>query len=632
MTAEKVRPIETPQPAPPGPATQGEQALHHAQYLPIADYGVIGDGRGIALVSKTGSIDWWCLPHPDGDPIFARLLDSHLGGYFVVQPRGPYQSRQYYVDETAILVTEFQTDEGVVRISDFMPALTEDQKKRFPVPFRMIVRRVQGVSGRVPLRVQLKARPEYASRTPHARQQRVGLYALQWGDQAVHLTSSVPLRVDPGLLSAELDAVAEQQVELLLTYSPEAPAELPVLGSVDLLERLTEQFWRNWCQACTYTGPYAAAVYRSALTLKLLSYAPTGAIVAAATTSLPEDVGGVRNWDYRYCWVRDAAFTIRALLALGHSREAHAFAMWLLYTTRLTHPNLQVLYTIYGESHIPEKTLDYLDGYEHSRPVRVGNAASNQFQLDVYGEVLDALRIYRRAGGGFDRDARGLIAGMAGVIADRWCEPDDGIWEVRSGRAQHIHSKVMAWTGLQAVIEIAKQDPLGVSIEHLQQVSDEIKAWVLEHGFDKEIGSFTRTPGHDLDAALLVIPLVGFLEGNDPRVISTVDTIRKHLADGPLVYRYKGQDGLPGQEGAFLICSFWLVEALTHIGRLDEAHQLFMDLLGHCNGLGLLSEEIDPSSGALLGNFPQAFSHIGLINAALTLQEAETGETGGPTS
>ena len=592
-------------------------------YPPIADYGVIGDGRSVALVSRGGSIDWWCLPRFDGDPVFGRLLDDRLGGSCTIHPRAAFTSHHCYVGDSNVLATEFTVDTGSMRLVDFMPALTEAQKRRYPVPFRLIVRRIEVLQGRVPLRVAVHARPNYGTATPRIQRQGLQRFAVSWGDQALHVTCSAPLTAVSGSLVGDLELVAGQRVDLLISFSPEAPAELPTLASVDLLQQLTEQFWSDWAGQCAYEGPYREAVLRSALTLKLLTYAPSGAIVAAPTTSLPESIGGVRNWDYRYCWLRDAAFTVRALLGLGYRREAHAFAEWLLYTTQLTHPALQVLYTVYGEAHVPERTLDYLDGYRHSRPVRVGNAASNQLQLDVYGEVLDALRIYRRTGGTFDRDARNLVTGLAQVITRRWREPDDGIWEVRSGRAQHVHSKVMAWAGLRAARELAQRDSLGVSPSELTRVADEIHAWVLAHGYDAAAGSFTRTPGHNLDAALLVIPLVDFLPYRDPRVISTVEAVQRHLAHDDLVYRYVGQDGLPGGEGAFVLCSFWLVEALAHIGRLDEAHANFQRLLQRRNVLGLLSEEIDPGSGAFLGNFPQAFSHIGLINAAVTLQELE---------
>jgi GH15 family glucan-1,4-alpha-glucosidase len=458
------------------------------------------------------------------------------------------------------------------------------------------------------------------------RQLRGDRYVFEWGAQVLHLVSSTPLRIEAGTLTATVNLLAGSRIDLVLSYGLDAPADLPTLSTLPLVQQLTQAFWGNWSGVCQYTGPYREAVLRSALILKLLTYAPSGAIIAAPTTSLPEQIGGVRNWDYRYCWLRDAAFTIRALLSLGYRQEAHAFAEWLLHTTQLTHPELQVLYTVYGHAHVPEQTLEHLEGYRGSRPVRVGNAAANQFQLDVYGEVLDALLLYRRSGGRFDRDGRRLIGGLAQVLLQRWTEPDDGIWEVRSGRAQHIHSKVMAWVGLERVIELSRLDDLGISVARVATARDAIRCWVLDHGYDPALGAFTRAPGQGLDAALLVIPMVRFLDPQDQRVVRTVEAIQRQLTHQELVYRYVGPDGLPGGEGAFVICSFWLVEALAHLGRLDQAHASFERLLARRTPLGLLAEEIDPASGAQLGNFPQAFSHIGLINAALTLTQRASGK------
>ncbi len=594
-------------------------------YLPIADYGVIGDARSIALVSRNGSIDWWCIPLFDGDAVFARLLDSKLGGYFSIEPDGDYQVSRTYLGETNILTTTFNTGGGEVRLVDFMPALTEVQKQTFPIPEREIVRRIEGISGTVRMRICVKVRPGYGNRTPHIRTLWEGCYMISWGGVALHLMSSVPLEAGgDGVLVATVDVSQGDRVDLALAYSKEAPAELPRLDSLDLIQQLTRSFWLGWSRVCSYRGPYRNTVVRSALALKLLTYAPSGAIIAAATTSLPEVIGGSRNWDYRYCWLRDSAFTVRALLELGYTAEAHAFAHWLLYATRLTHPEIRTLYTTYGQAQANEKELDHLDGYRGSKPVRVGNAAINQFQLDVYGEVIDALTLYHRSGGEFDVDGRRLIKGLSDVIIKRWNEPDDGIWEKRSSRQQHVHSKIMAFVGMERTLELARNNGLKVDTVKVARTRDAIRDWVVTHGFDSRLGSFTSVPNGDLDAALLVAPLVSFLDPQDPRIVGTVDAIQRRLARGELVYRYLSEDALPGQEGAFVICSFWLVEALARIGRTDEAHELFQSALEHCNDLGLLSEEIEVDSGQMLGNFPQAFSHIGLINAALTLSDADT--------
>lgn len=596
----------------------------------IADYALIGDARSCALVSAHGSIDWWCLPRFDSDPVFNRLLDARRGGFFSIHPTTPFRTTRRYLPDTNILETTFTTQTGQARLLDFMPALTEPQKRELALPFREVIRRVEVTRGDVVIQVTLAPRPHFGAVTPLLKQPHPDHYAFHWGANVLHLASTHRLTLRGGTLTGSISLKTGDRLDLALSYSDIAPAYLPLLGTLDLLERLTTEFWESWSGICTYRGPYRDAVLRSALVLKLLTYAPSGAIVAAPTTSLPETIGGVRNWDYRYCWLRDAAFTVRALLRLGYRNEAHAFSEWLLHATRLTHPELSILYNVFGETKIPEHRRPDLDGYRGSRPVRIGNAAHKQFQLDIYGEVVGALALYRKSGGEFDRDARNLISGIAHVIMKRWHEPDDGIWEVRSGRAQHVHSKVMAWVGLDLIIELAERyDRIRVSTEHARATADAIKSWVVDVGYDTHLRAFTRTPGSpDLDAALLVIPLVHFLPPDDPRISTTIDAIRRHLAIDDLVYRYRGDDGLPGQEGAFLICSFWLVEALARTGQVDEAHRLFRRLIDRRNDLGLLSEEIDPDTGALLGNFPQGFSHIGLINAALTLEEEGTAQRG----
>ena len=590
----------------------------------IHDHGVIGNCRSAALVSRRGTIDWLCWPRFDSPSIFGALLDDRAG-HWSLHPTAPFSSRQRYVPGTNVLETRFRTAGGSVVVTDFMPAVSEEEKHELLLAEHEILRLVRCEGGEVEIESVLRPRPGYAQgafRIRDAGKLGVRIHT----DQGLMIArGSVPLAIVDGEEIRGRKLLREgDELYFSLVFAADAPAVLAPGESCRKLYEHTLRFWRGWVSKLRYHGPMREAVERSALALELLVYAPSGAVVAAPTTSLPERVGGDLNWDYRYCWLRDAAFTIRAMLSLDYQKEAHAFAEWLLHVTRLTHPELQVLYTLYGEADVPERTLDYLEGYRGSRPVRVGNAAAEQFQLDVYGEVIDALRIYQRVGGTFDRDGRRLIAGLAEVIARRWREPDDGIWEVRSGRAQHIHSKVMAWVGLQAALEIAQHVPLPISVAHLARTADEIQAWVLRHGYDADLGAFTRTlGGGDLDAALLVIPMVDFLDQSDPRVAQAVRAIERGLSHDDLVHRYLGVDGLPGEEGAFLICSFWLVEALARTGRLDEAHERFQRLLARANPLGLLAEEIDPVSGEQLGNFPQAFSHIGLINAALTLHEVE---------
>lgn len=607
--------------AEPGPLQQSAEAAERDRYVPISDYAIIGDSRSIALVSRGGSIDWWCLPRFDGDPVLAKLIDSEHGGSFEITPADVIETIRTYIPDTPVLITRHRTATGAVCVTDFMPALSEEQKRTHPIPFRCIVRRIRCEEGTVRLRIALRVRPAYGRRGARMKRLRPDAWAIEPVRGIMHLMTPVEVQVTGDVLGTDVELEAGDRIDLAVGFSEEAPADLPVLRLTDTIQKMTIEFWQNWAGMCTYDGRYRDAVVRSALTLKLMTYAPSGAIVAAPTTSLPEWIGGPRNWDYRLCWLRDAGFTIRALMRIGYRREAHAFAHWLLHTTRLTHPRLQVLYTLFGEERVEERLLDWLDGYRGSKPVRIGNAAAQQFQLDVYGEVADALALYHRTGGTFDSDALYLVRGIADVIARRWNEPDFGIWEARAGVRQHVHSKVMAWVGLQRCIELAHTEPALQMLHRYSGVRDEIFRWVMEHGYNAANNTFTATPGHDLDAALLVIPLVDFLPANDPRVIGTVEAIQRRLARGELVYRYLMDDGLPGREGAFVICSFWLVEALARMQRADEATELFERLLTRCNDVGLLSEEIDPESGELLGNFPQAFSHIGLINAALTLGE-----------
>jgi GH15 family glucan-1,4-alpha-glucosidase len=593
------------------------------RYAPIDDYAVIGDGRSAALVSASGSIDWWCLPRFDGDPVFGRLLDADAGGSFVIRPREPFRVERRYLEGTVVLATDFITSGGRARLVDFMPALPEAAKRTHPVPHRSIVRRVVGLRGSVRLEVLLRPRPRYGARAPRVCRRPRGHFALEWDDKVLYVVTQLALQPADGFLTGTHEIQAGERIDVALAYSTEAPGDILPLAALDAVQELTEAYWRGWCSNCAYQGPHREAVLRSVLTLKLLAYAPSGAIVAAPTTSLPEEIGGVRNWDYRYCWLRDAAATVRALLRLGYRTEAHAFAEWLLYLTRLTRPRIQVAYTVFGEPRLAEREVSHLEGYRASRPVRVGNAATAQFQLDVYGEVLDALALYQRSGGRFDRDASRLVRGLCEVILERWQEPDEGIWELRDGRGQRIHSKVMAWLGLERALEIAPALRTRLPTERIARGRDQIRSWVLTHGWDQARGAFSSVPGDPrLDAALLQLPTTGFLPARDPRVLGTIDAVVRQLARDDLVFRYRHPDGLPGREGAFLVCSFWLVEALALAGRADEAHGLFERLMERRNDLGLLAEEVDPETGAALGNFPQGLSHLGLVNAALTLEEA----------
>jgi GH15 family glucan-1,4-alpha-glucosidase len=597
-------------------------------YPPITDYALIGDGRTAALVSRTGSLDWLCLPRFDADPVFSRILDADLGGSWTIVPEDIVRIHRAYRPHTNVLDTTFTTATGQLRLTDFFPALHEHQKPAFPLAQTLLLRRLRCLSGRVAITVTIRLRPRYGRQTPELRSFAGHWYQYGWGHSQAILFASRPLERRGALLHGTFVLEAGQSADFALAYADEAPVELPVPQLFDTFERLTVDYWTEWALRCSYTGPYRQAVERSALVLKLLTYAPSGAIVAAPTTSLPEWPGGPRNWDYRYCWLRDAAFTVRSLLGLGYHEEADAFVDWILHATRLTQPELHVLYTVYGEPDIPERLLVDLDGYRSSRPVRVGNAAARQFQLDVYGEVIDALARYRLFGRPLDREVYRFLRGLAEVIVRRWREPDDGIWEVRSGRVHHVHSKVMALVGLRHLERLAILDGVRLPLERYRRAAEEIERWLVTYGVDPVRNAFVATPGGEPDAALLWVALQDvFLSPEHPWVIGTVEAIQRELAHQELVFRYHRNDGLAGPEGAFVICSFWLVEALARLGRLDQAHEHFARLLTRASDLGLYAEEIDPRTGEHLGNFPQAFSHIGLISAALALEEASTPST-----
>jgi GH15 family glucan-1,4-alpha-glucosidase len=579
---------------------------------PIADYAVIGDTRSIALISRRGSIDWLCWPRFDAPSIFARLLDADKGGHFSIAPAVPFTATRRYVGETNVLETTFACGGGEATLLDLMPVLTEEEKRHRLTPFRQILRRVECVRGEVPIAVDFVPRPDYARVVPRL-ELRDGRVCCAWGALVLNLRSDA--RFDERGTAAFTLRKGERRT-FALGYDDHTPAVFPTLDGDDVERSLA--FWSRWSSQLTYKGPYRDAVLRSALVLKLLTYAPSGGIVAAATTSLPEKIGGIRNWDYRYCWLRDASFTVSALYDCGFEREGAAFLDWLLYSTRLTQPRLQILYDVFGESHLPERSLEHLDGYRGSRPVRVGNDAHDQFQLDVYGEVLGALEEATLRGEALDRDRRRVLQRLADVVTKRWREPDDGIWEKRGGRRQHIHSKIMAWSALDCAERLTgKTSP----------AKKKILDYVLSEGFDRGINSFVAVAGEtDVDASLLYAARVGIVPPDDPRMLGTIDAIRARLGRGELLYRYDTRsedDGLPPGEGAFLACSMWLVEALAIANRRAEAEEIFEKVLRRANDVGLFSEEIDPDTGELLGNFPQALTHIGLMNAALCLSDED---------
>jgi len=590
--------------------------------LRIEDYAMIGDTESGALVGKNGSIDWLCAPRFDSPAFFAALLGTEANGYWQIAPAGEVRRVQRrYRHGTVVLETDFVTDDGAVRLVDFMPPHDGHTD---------LVRVVEGVRGRVAMQMRLAPRFDYGRLIPSLARIDQGAFAVA-GPDAVCLRTPVDLREDGAAVSAAFTVSAGERVPFHLIWYP---SHLPRPEPADPFEMLehTQAWWREWSGRCQYEGPYRDDVVRSLITLKALTYAPTGAIVAALTTSLPEEIGGQRNWDYRYCWLRDGAFTLVPLIRMGYMDEALAWRDWLFRAVAGDPGQLQLMYGIGGEHRLTELELPWLSGYEGSRPVRIGNAAWEQFQLDIFGEVL--VVAYRAWQAGLqERDFTRLpgidLKAMVDIVELRWREPDEGIWEVRGERKHFTFSKVSAWAALESAIRLAEGTGRAAPLERWRRVRDEIHADVCAHGFDTKRNSFVQHyGGTGLDASLLLIPIFGFLPPQDPRVLATIDAIQREICSGPFVWRYstdEGVDGLAGSEGAFLICSFWLVSALALAGRVEEAERNLEQLRGLQNDVGLLSEEYDPVGRRLLGNFPQAFSHIGLLHSIFTISDAKAG-------
>jgi GH15 family glucan-1,4-alpha-glucosidase len=599
----------------------------HRSDPPIDDHAIVGDCRSAALVSRDGSLYWLCFPRYDSPSLFAALLDIEQGGRFCIRPSGPFRAERRYLPDTNILQTTFHTPAGVVALCDLMPVTSEADKRAALLPEHAVLREIEGVAGEVEMEIIYEPRPDYGRQRLRLESRgALGLWC-QSGDAALVLRSELPLeRAGDGTSAHGVARIrAGERKHLMLVYSRDAPTVVPPLGehARRQVER-SARWWQEWASRCTYRRPYREAVVRSALALKLMAYAPSGAVVAAPTTSLPERLGGERNWDYRYCWLRDAAFTLRALFTLGYPEEAEAFLHWMLHATRLTWPELQVLYDVFGEAHLPERELPHLAGYAGSRPVRIGNDAHGQLQLDVYGEVLQAAALFARRNGHFDRDTRHLLNSLGQTVCKRWREPDEGIWEGRSGRAHHTHSKALCWVALDCLVKMHEAGQCTVDIDRFRMQRDAIRAEIERRGYNEQLQSYTRTfDGDDLDASLLTLPLYGYVAATAPRMRATSQRIHERLARGCLLYRYETRtdDGLPPGEGAFGICSFWAVECRARAGEVEAATRAFEELLGYANDVGLFAEEIDPATGAALGNFPQAFTHVGLINAALTLAQ-----------
>ena len=582
----------------------------------IEDYAVLGDTETIALVGVDGSIDWLCFPRFDSAACFAALLGTPDEGRWRIAPAGQVQRvRRRYRENTLILETELETADGAVRLIDFMPIRSRAAD---------LVRIVEGVRGCVPMSCELAARFDYGAITPWIRPER-DRWHLVAGPDALEVQTPVALEHVDGRLVARFDVHAGQRVPFTITWHRSFdPA--PAHRDPEQMLQHTEHYWHEWMSGCRDRGPYADAVRRSLLTLKALTYAPSGGIVAAGTTSLPEDLGGVRNWDYRYCWLRDATFTLQALLDSGYREEAHAWREWLVRAVAGEPAKLRIMYGVAGERRLEEHTLDWLAGYEGSRPVRIGNAAAAQRQLDVYGELMDLLFQARTAGIEADDDAWAIQRATLDWLESHWDEPDEGIWEVRGPRQHFTFSKVMVWTAFDRAVRTVEKLALDGPVDRWRALRAQIHDETCRRGFDAQRGAFTQAFGSSsLDASLLLIPIVGFLPPTDDRVLGTIAAIERDLVHDGFVHRYathhdgENLDGLPGSEGAFLACSFWLVDALVLVGRVDDARAIFERVLAVRNDVGLLSEEYDTRYKRLVGNFPQAFSHVGLINSAHNL-------------
>jgi GH15 family glucan-1,4-alpha-glucosidase len=585
----------------------------------IEDYALIGDCQTAALVGRDGSIDWLCVPQFDSPACFAALLGTPENGRWLLAPRGDVrQVRRQYRDRTLVLETEFDTQDGTVALIDFMPP-----RSRVPD----LIRIVEGRRGRVPMQMDLVIRFDYGSVVPWVRGLGRGITAIA-GPDMLALRTDVETRGEDLRTKAEFDVAEGQRACFHMTWYPsneERPAELDTASALEE----TEAWWREWAERCTVGDEWCQAVRRSLITLKALTFAPTGGIVAAATTSLPEQLGGVRNWDYRYCWLRDSTFTLYALMLAGYYDEAAAWREWLLRAVAGEPSRLQIMYGLAGERRLTELELSWLPGYEGAAPVRIGNGAWGQHQLDVYGEVMDSLHQARRFGLDGGGDAWRVQHAIMEFLESDWREPDEGIWEVRGPRRHFTHSKVMAWVAFDRAVKAVEQFGLDGPVERWRALRDEVHAEVCREGFDPDLGAFVQSYGsRELDASLLMVPLVGFLPPEDPRVRGTVEAIERVLVTDGLVNRYTSGsrvDGLPPGEGAFLLCTFWLADCLALIGRHDDARAIFDRLLSIRNDVGLLAEGYDPHSGRMVGNFPQAFSHVGLINTAYNLAHAPSG-------
>jgi GH15 family glucan-1,4-alpha-glucosidase len=599
-----------------------DRSLHRiGGYAPIDAYAAIGDGRTVALVARDGGIDWLPLPELDSASVFCAVLDAERGGCFALAPHVPYAIERRYLPGTNVLETVFTTEGGAVRVTDAMTV-----PDRNLGPLRELSRRVEGLAGRVPMAWSVEPRFGYAE-APVRIDWRAGVPVATAGGDALAVCSfgAGEPEVADGVVRGRFEALEGARAMVAICAASHEPLVIPARDELESRLDATVATWRRWTDDLAYEGPWRDAVIRSALALKLLVHAPSGALAAAATTSLPEEMGGERNWDYRYSWVRDSAFMLNALLGLSCAPEARAYFWWLMHASHLTHPRLRVLYRLDGGARAPERELA-LDGHRGSRPVRAGNAAAGQRQLDTYGELMQTAWLYARSGHRIDRDIARRLAGVADLVGRIWREPDAGIWEVRSEERHFTQSKMMCWIALDRACELAGRGLIpGRHAERWRVEADTIGEFVETRCYSKDKRSYVRAADSDeLDASLLLGVLFSYGDPRGGRWAGTIEALRRELTTGPFVRRYTGEDGLTGAEGAFLSCSFWLAEALARTGRLDDAVELMDELVELANDVGLYAEEIEPATGAFLGNMPQGLSHLALISAALAIvSEAE---------
>jgi GH15 family glucan-1,4-alpha-glucosidase len=606
-----------------------------AEVAKIQDYAVIGNGRSAALVSKRGSIDWLCWPRFDSASIFAAIVDPQIGGHWSIQPTQPSQVSRRYIDSTNVLETTFTGKTGKIVLTDFMPVASEEMKRRFLWPEHELVRQIKCDEGSVDVVIEFNPRLDYGRVAPKIKHGGKLRWSIDVCTKVFTLRSDVKLdtlntsslgKRDSEALAGACVLEAGESIAFSFSFSEEAPAVLPPLGElISEKLRLTVDWWRDWTAQSNYQGPHERAVIRSALVLKLLSYAPSGAIIAAPTTSLPERIGGNLNWDYRFAWLRDASFTVHALFGLGYKDDAEAFVDWLLHATRLTRPQLRVVYDVYGESPPAERVLSHLQGYAKSGPVRLGNAASQQLQLDVYGEVVEAVSHFMRGRETLDHDVQKMLRQCAEYVCAHWREPDNGIWEERDRLRRYTHSRLMCWVALDRVLKMHARGQLHrIAVEKYQIERQCIREEIERRAWNSKLAAYTQACGSDvMDATALLLAYHGFEAASSQRMQQTYARIRERLVPRRgLVYRY--DHSKDRHEGAFAVCSFWEVDFLARSGNVSAAREVFEAALGYANDVDLFAEEIDPKTGDALGNFPQGFTHLGLINAALSLRGSNT--------